>query len=250
MIDYYADAAKNVAQLPRLLSRAYFLDQKEVALSLQMAASMGLVGAAGSAAAMAAQASASAALARATSSLAQIRGILMWASESSHLPTTFQTREVGWRKLGTDVDEIRERMLEVQGHGLQNQWTGQAKDQWKQFTDHQIEEHEAFDEATKKIAPLTKDAMQVAQHFLMGFALHARKASALCATAASRALMPNPMGLGIATRTPMVAGHLQTCAVEFLQHKDGLWKVEAAELASEFQQVAAEIRASAERSKL
>lgn len=234
MRDYFVDIETNVQRLPQALGRAVQMDQLEISLSLQAAAKLGLAGAAGAAFAAWAAAQVATATASATGALAQIMSGLAWISQSKTAPTRLYDRGNSWGMLNDDVIALGDQMVEIQRQGMSNEWTGEAKNRWQQFTDRQIEEHTMFQQAVAAIPGLLFEAKNTTEQLLIQFALSAKVAATASDAAAARALCPNPMGFGIATRTPQVAKHLMQCAQEFTQYQGGPWRAKAQIIAQQF----------------
>lgn len=244
MREYYRDVENNVKQLETMLQTAFNNDRREIAMTLGAAAKLGLFGAAGAAAATAATAAVGTALAAAVAAMAQIKGIALWAKQSQHSPQLLFDSVDTWATLNDDVLDLRERMEDVQRRGMNNQWTGEAKEKWKQFTDRQIAEQRRFEDAVVKVAPLLSDAKKVTENLLMQLSLAAREAHSRGMSIAQRPPAPNPFGLGIGIRTPLVCIILAACAIRFAFLRLGAWIPRTMEITGQLASRGALIKAS------
>lgn len=232
MFDHYSKLQSSVGNLRGAFSQAIIHDQQEIAMSLAAASSMGLFGVAGAAAASAAQSALQAAAAQGTASLSHIQAVTLWAEPSRDSSNRLRDRGHSWAYLNDEVLELRDLMVEVQGRGLNNEWTGEAKKQWQAFTDRQIAEHDRFEDAVVKVAPLMFEAGEVTDELLMGFVMAAEAVALPAKTIAARPPMPNPSGFGIGTRTPMVANLLSNTAARFSANQNGPWRPRTAAISA------------------
>lgn len=244
MRDIYSDLQNRVTELRSTLTQAIMNDQQEITMSLSMASTMGLFGAAGTAAATAAQAALQVASAKGNAALSQIQIITAWAGQSKDSSNRMRDRGHSWAYLNDNVLELRDLMKKVQSRGINNEWSGEAKRQWQTFTDRQIDEHDRFEEAVVKVAPLMFDASDATDEFLMAFVMAAEAALLPGKTIASRPPMPNPAGFGIGSRTPMLAGLLAMCAAKFSANMNGPWRFQAAQISARLSAAGGAMRAS------
>ena len=250
MRDIYSDLQNRVTELRSTLTQAIMNDQQEITMSLSMASNMGLFGAAGTAAATAAQAALQVASAKGNAALSQIQFITAWAGQSKDSSSLMRDRGHSWAYLNDNVLELRDLMKKVQSRGINNEWSGEAKRQWQTFTDRQIDEHDRFEEAVVKVAPLMFDASDATDEFLMTFVMAAEATLRPGKTIASRPPMPNPAGFGIGTRTPMLAGLLATCAAKFSDNMHGPWRSQAARISAQLAAAGGAMKASIAQSGL
>ncbi|WP_297748022.1 hypothetical protein [uncultured Tessaracoccus sp.] len=250
MRDIYSDLHNRVTELRSTLTQAILNDQQEITMSLSMASTMGLVGAAGTALATAAQAALQVASAKGNAALGQVEAITVWAGQSKESSSRMRDRGHSWADLNDNVLELRDLMKKVQSRGINNGWSGEAKRHWQTFTDRQIEEHDRFEEAVVKVAPLMFDASDATDQLLMAFMMAAQGALLPGKTIALRPPTPNPAGFGIGTRTPVFAGILSACAAQFSANLNGPWRVQAAQISVRLLEAGSAMRASSAQGAL
>lgn len=250
MRDIYSDLQNRVTELRSTLTQAIMNDQQEITMSLSMASGMGLFGMPGKAAAALAQAALQMASAKGNAALGQIQFITEWAGLSKESSSRLQDRGHSWAYVNDEVLELRDLMKKVQSRGINNGWSGEAKRQWQTFTDRQIDEHDKFEDAVVKIAPLMFDASDATDQLLMTFVMAAQTALLPGKTIASRPPMPNPAGFGIGTRTPVLAWLLSACATQFSANQNGPWRVQAAQISAQLAAAGGAMKASTAQSGL
>lgn len=248
--DKFAQLEASVNELRALLPQAIANDQQEITMSLAMASSMGLFGAAGVATASVAQVVLQAASAQGNAALGQICAIKDWAGLSRESSSRMKDRGHSWAYLNDEVLELRDLMKEVQNRGINNEWSGEAKERWLAFTDRQIDEHDKFEKAVVKVAPLMFDASEVTDQLLMGLVMAVKGALLPGKPIALRPPMPNPAGLGIGTRTPMLAGLLTQCAAACSAIQNGPWRPRTMSIAASLSAAEGAMKASVARGAL
>ncbi len=224
MNNIFADLQVRTKKLGSTLTKAIMNDQQEISMTLSLASNMGLSGAAATVAAAMAQTALRGATTKGNAALAQIHAITRWAEQSKDSSCRLKNRGQSWFNLSQDVGELLTLMKDVQRRGINNAWSGEAKQQWQAFTDRQIEEHSNFEEAVATVSPLLFDAGDLTDLLLGRFVLIAQVALLPGETIASRPPMPNPVGFGIGTRTSELAGLLSWCAAEFRRNQRGRWR--------------------------
>ena len=224
MNNIFADLQKCTFELRGTLTQAIMNDRQEISMTLSMASKMGLSGAAATVAAALAQTAMHGATMKGKVALAQIHFITNWAEQSKDSSRRLRHRGQEWARLRAEVQELRDLMKEVQRRGINNEWSGDAKQQWQAFTDRQIKEHSKFQEAVSKVPPLLFDAGNATDTLLSAFVAVAQVALLSGTTIASRPPMPNPAGFGIGTRTPELASLLGWCADLFSNLQNGSWR--------------------------
>lgn len=248
--DKFAKLDVRVNDLRALLPQAFANDLKEISMALTMASGMGLLGSAVATRASAAQFALHNASAQGNAALSQICAIKDWVGLSRESSSRMKDRGHSWAYLNDEVLELGDLMKEVQNRGINNDWSGEAKQQWLTFTNRQIDEHNQFEEALVKVAPLMFDASDVTDTLFEQFMTATNIAWLPGKPIALRPPMPNPAGLGIGTRTPMLAGFLNECAVSFAAIQNGSWRPQTMSIATRLSAAGAAMKASVARGAL
>lgn len=226
MSSEFAQIQKNVTALNADIMRARAFDLQEIRMAAAAASSL-LVPAVGAMMTSLLIPRVLMAEAQARVAHGRINAVVHWLSKSADSPSRLSTSKASWKHLSDMATALGERMVEVQRRGMNNEWSGEAKDRWTAFTTDQIQRHEDFQHAVGTMP----NQMTVALHVTQGLLVHvwAMTARTQCITGPISLIPPNPspVNFAIAQRSSRVATALETLAGQLEQlQAGGVWKVQ------------------------
>lgn len=161
-------------------------------------------------------------------SINSMRGFVDWLRLSQDSPRLLDESRQEWDSLVTTANDLQDRMLKAQQRGLENGWSGEAKEQWRRTTDEHLSWQAGATAALGIMPGRLAEALDGTRTLLVQAAARTLASTIEGHQRASRAVSSNPFNFAVATRTSEVAKSLQQCSetLERLRAEGGWRSVE------------------------
>jgi len=241
----YAAIQADAGRIDQLVNTAFAFDLIEMQLTIAASAAL-LFPMPGMAAALAAGPRIHAAKAECDAATATIHRVTDgWLAKSRESLRLLAEDERRWSEMAKEAESIGEQIRATQGLSRESFWSGEAAEQKNAFGEELRRRHVQLTEAMAKMPGTLSGAEQLTRMIFMLVGSTLKQTVMGGGTMAMRAPFPRPAGLGLCTRTPMLAGLLRGKAAYLEAVASGFpWKPQEFALTASMVGVSRQINAS------